>query len=786
MKLEKKIIIVDDDITVLEILKKILSEQGFYIEACQSAREAAEILKKEPFYMVITDINMPVVNGIDFTLWIRKNFPDVEIIMISTFDSEKIRDFIKKNSVVNYFQKPINLNEITSFITNFSKKGFSKNKVHINFFDFIQMIYLSGDKKLICINDKDTNLTGFLYMKDSQIIHAEYNNKEGLEAFYEMLKINKKGFSDIPWHEPYHTTIDVKFYDLIFQLEKIENTGFIDEMESLSDLELKYDFYKKILIVDDDPITPLILEKFLLKEGYYVLTVESAVEASKIMKKHSFGFVITDVMMPQVNGLEFLAWIKKNFSKTEVGIMTSYSSEEAKKFALDSGAFTFFEKPIELKNLLKVIREIENRKITSDIIELTLIDFIKMILITNQKKLLSIRDPIIGKTYSLFIESGKIIHAEGNDKNGIEAFNDILNTSSGVFFETAWVEPKIKTINKNLSDILDQNKTLSEEEKRKASLNEIFLLKQNLSQYENTTSGKLQEDLSDKNTSKFDDFTIQEDGRALGIILGSTNRIEVIEIMKKFSQFDVNSQIKDRIIIYDDLSIGIIFNDNDVAIEMTFGNLYKGSTSKGISLGSKLENAIIAYGTPKVSTLNGLVWDNISLFSSDGIIVSSIRLKISPISDEKVQVKQEVFNYPENYLVFDQSKQVKQAQIDYTIYPDSLFGITIGRTTRGEINRIMKELFDLSPTEKNLNNRINYDSLSLTFVLNDLKTTKEIIVGSLFKGATEKGIKIGDTLQKAFKVYGTPLYFSNTSATWREMTLFSDKSGLISSIRIHS
>lgn len=784
MKLEKKIIVVDDDTTVLGILKKILSDHGFYVETCESAREAAELLKKEPFYMLITDINMPVVNGIDFTLWVRKNFPDVEIIMISTFDSEKIREFIKKYSVVNYFQKPINLNEIITFITDFSKKGFSKNKVHINFFDFIQMIYLSGDKKLICINDKDTNLTGFLYMKDSEIIHAEYNDKEGLEAFYEMLKIKKKGFSDIPWHEPYHTTIGVKFYELISQLEKIENTGFIDEMEPLSDLELKYDFYRKILIVDDDPITPLIIEKFLLKEGYYVLTVDSAVEASKIMKKHSFGFVITDVMMPQVNGLEFLAWIKKNFSQTEVGIMTSYSSDEAKKFALDSGAFTFFEKPIELKNLLRTIKEVENRKITSDIIELTLIDFIKMILITNQKKLLSIRDPIIGKTYSLFIENGKILHAEGNDKEGIEALNDILNTSTGVFFEISWVEPKKKTINKSISDILDPNKAISEEEKRKLSLNEIFLLKQNLSQYENSTSGKLQEDLSDKNISKFDDLTIYENGTALGITLGSTNRDEVVDIMKKFSQFDINSQIKDRIISYDDLSVGIIFNDNDIAIEMTFGNLYKGSTSKGISLGSKLENAIIAYGTPKVSTLNGLVWDNISLFSSDGIIISSIRLKISSVSEEKPQIKQEVFNYPENYLVFEKKKQVNE--IDYTIYPDSLFGITIGRTTRTEINRIMKELFDLSPTEKNLNNRINYDSLSLTFVLNDLKTTKEIIVGSLFKGSTEKGIKIGDSLQKAFKTYGTPLYFSNTSATWREMTLFCDKSGLISSIRIHS
>ncbi|MFN4149667.1 MAG: response regulator, partial [Candidatus Sericytochromatia bacterium] len=578
----------------------------------------------------------------------------------------------------------------------------------------------------------------------------------------------------------------VKFSELIFQLEKLENSTVIDEMEPLSELELKYDFYKKILIVDDDPITPLILEKFLLKEGYYVLTVDNAVEASNIMKKHSLGFVITDVMMPQVNGLEFLSWIKKNFPRTEVGIMTSYSSEEAKKFALDSGAFTFFEKPIELKNLLKIIKEIENRKITSDIIELTLIDFIKMILITNQKKLLSIRDPLIGKTYSLFIENGKILHAEGNDKNGIDAFNDILNTSSGVFFETAWVEPRIKTINKNLSDILDQNKSMSEEEKRKASLNEIFLLKQNLSQYENTISGKLQEDISDKNSSNFDDFTIHEDGIALGITLGSTNREEVVEIMKKFSQFDISSQIKDRIISYDDLSVGIIFNDNDIAIEMTFGNLYKGSTSKGIALGNKLENAIIIYGTPKLSTLNGLVWDHISLFSADGIIISSIRLKVTPTYDKKIQVKSEDFNKSINYPIFNQINQIKEKIIDYTIYPDSLFGITLGRTTRTEIYRIMKELFDLSPTEKNLNNRITYDSLSLTFVLNDLKTTKEIIVGSLFKGSTEKGIKIGDSLQKAFKAYGTPLYFSNTSATWRDMTVFCDKGSLISSIRIHS
>ncbi|MFN4150857.1 MAG: hypothetical protein ACK4IX_07920, partial [Candidatus Sericytochromatia bacterium] len=75
------------------------------------------------------------------------------------------------------------------------------------------------------------------------------------------------------------------------------------------------------------------------------------------------------------------------------------------------------------------------------------------------------------------------------------------------------------------------------------------------------------------------------------------------------------------------LSLTILFSENEVVSEMRFGKLYKGKTSKGIKIGDELKKGIDVYGKPDVFTLKGAIWKNIALFSSDGNIITSIRIR---------------------------------------------------------------------------------------------------------------------------------------------------------------
>ena len=62
--MSKKILLIDDDVLVLKTIRKLLSLQGYELFECKSAEDALVLIKKEAFDLVVTDIRMPGLNGI--------------------------------------------------------------------------------------------------------------------------------------------------------------------------------------------------------------------------------------------------------------------------------------------------------------------------------------------------------------------------------------------------------------------------------------------------------------------------------------------------------------------------------------------------------------------------------------------------------------------------------------------------------------------------------------------------------------------------------------------------
>lgn len=116
-------------------------------------------------------------------------------------------------------------------------------------------------------------------------------------------------------------------------------------------------------------------------------------------------------------------------------------------------------------------------------------------------------------------------------------------------------------------------------------------------------------------------LTVHEEGMFLGIILGSTDKNTVINIMKDYSKVNYNLDCRDSILDYNDISVTIYFEDN-IADMFEFGKKFKGHTSKGIAIGAKLEKAIELYGAPKMKSPKGAVWSGFKVFCLDGEITS--------------------------------------------------------------------------------------------------------------------------------------------------------------------
>src|SRR4030042_4776941 len=84
---DPRILVVDDEMIVCESCKRILEEEGYEVETALSGKEAFEKMKGNPFDIVITDLKMPGIDGMEVLKTFRKEYPDTIIIMITGFST---------------------------------------------------------------------------------------------------------------------------------------------------------------------------------------------------------------------------------------------------------------------------------------------------------------------------------------------------------------------------------------------------------------------------------------------------------------------------------------------------------------------------------------------------------------------------------------------------------------------------------------------------------------------------------------------------------------------------
>ncbi|GAB6146343.1 sigma-54-dependent transcriptional regulator [Desulfocicer niacini] len=108
----------------------------------------------------------------------------------------------------------------------------------------------------------------------------------------------------------------------------------------------------KILIVDDEKNYPTILGEVLKEEGFEPVTAASGLMALEILKSEGIDLVLTDVMMPGMDGIELLAQIKEFNATLPVIVMTAHGSVEKAVEAMQKGAFTYILKPFDNDTLV--------------------------------------------------------------------------------------------------------------------------------------------------------------------------------------------------------------------------------------------------------------------------------------------------------------------------------------------------------------------------------------------------------------------------------------------------
>lgn len=114
----------------------------------------------------------------------------------------------------------------------------------------------------------------------------------------------------------------------------------------------------QILVIDDDPTIRLVLTKALKKQGYDVTVATNGIEGIEQAQRLRPALIISDWMMPQMDGLEVCRWVKANpdLSTTFFILLTARGEIEDRVTGLDTGSDDFLSKPIELNELNARVR----------------------------------------------------------------------------------------------------------------------------------------------------------------------------------------------------------------------------------------------------------------------------------------------------------------------------------------------------------------------------------------------------------------------------------------------
>ncbi|NOZ25221.1 MAG: response regulator [Nitrospirae bacterium] len=109
-----------------------------------------------------------------------------------------------------------------------------------------------------------------------------------------------------------------------------------------------------VLIVDDEDVVIRSCERILAPEGYSVQGATSARRAMEMIENGSFDLVITDLKMPEVDGIELIRWIREKSPGTGVVVITGYPSQESIKDALELGIIDYLPKPFSPQLLVDI------------------------------------------------------------------------------------------------------------------------------------------------------------------------------------------------------------------------------------------------------------------------------------------------------------------------------------------------------------------------------------------------------------------------------------------------
>ena len=397
MEAKTKILVVDDEVKICRNVEKILAKDDYDVSYASSADEALAKMAKESYSLLISDIIMPGMNGLEFLKLVKNQWPLTKVIMFTAYASTDTAVKAMRLGAVDYIPKPFTPDELrlpvelalTGELTEASateKEIEAMNVIDIDSpFDTDEVAKYTDEDYAKSVSRSDIPIAGGPrpellenYCELGAMVCEIFEKVGGtckggmktgkcpqIEARKKKAAKQKQGFDpnkligiDMPFDyeevvaitgPEYVQYLDRDGYAFMpyEQLKKNAARFLATEPEPAPvSLEVVEDAVQHdILVIEDEVAVNNNIRKILAKKGYQVDQAVTKEEALQKIDQKAYRLVLLDLKIPGVRGLELLRVIREKRPESMVVIITGYASIETAKETARLGAVAYLPKP---------------------------------------------------------------------------------------------------------------------------------------------------------------------------------------------------------------------------------------------------------------------------------------------------------------------------------------------------------------------------------------------------------------------------------------------------------
>jgi len=225
-----RVLFVDDSLAFLEMITDLFgaqAEKNWEIHTASSADTALAVLQQKLIHLVVLDIGMPLLDGVQLLGIIHQQYPNIKKVILTAQSDESCRAACLANGAELFLLKPGDEDGwklVFSMLTNVLRwsdgNDFISSLSETGLFDVIQLECLGGNSLVLEI--RNHQVAGEIYIEGGAIVHASTGKLVGEKAFYQLLSLTDGEFRLIPFRAPPKRTVQRQWESLLAEATRAQ------------------------------------------------------------------------------------------------------------------------------------------------------------------------------------------------------------------------------------------------------------------------------------------------------------------------------------------------------------------------------------------------------------------------------------------------------------------------------------------------------------------------------------------------------------------------------------